>query len=313
MYSNGILERQNQELNLLKLAAMRQLYSDAKFLFNIKFIGCTILVILANLISIFKTQHDFIQCSFLFIKIILVIVPFITFDKWIHNKRELAAIIQEEFDNEVLLTNWNDKKYGAKGIHNTEISNYSSKYAEKFLKDGWKVDLKNWYDIQYSQLPLNAGRISCQATNINWDKELRTKFNKTIYISLGIIFTILFIVFAILNIRFLELLEYGLLPFAPIIIFLVQTIKENNNTLSTLQDLRCQLDMAIVSKDNPNTTDEDLENLSNSLQEKIFEHRKNAFTIPDRFYSHYKEKQENLSKNLASIEKEQYEISKSEK
>ncbi|WP_459980257.1 S-4TM family putative pore-forming effector, partial [Paenibacillus sp. YK5] len=80
---NGIGERQNQSINIMRLAAMRQLYSDAKFLFNFKFFICVILVIVGNVLSFVKTQNLGIHSVIVIIKLVSVVVPFITFDKWI--------------------------------------------------------------------------------------------------------------------------------------------------------------------------------------------------------------------------------------
>ena len=230
--------------------------------------------------------------------------------KWINNKRELAAIIQEEFDNNVLGTDWNDEKYGAKDIHNQEINKYKIKYVEKFKKDDWESNLKNWYDVQYSQMPLTIGKIYCQATNINWDKELRIKFEKILYTVLIVILLILFVISSINNNTFLETLEFVFLPSALIVIYLIQIIMANNKTIRELDYLRKHLDTIIIAKDSPNIIEEKLSELSNGLQEKIYEYRKNAFLIPDRLYYLNKDKQEGLSNSYATMEKENNKISK---
>lgn len=306
MYSNGIDERQNQELNIMKLAAMRQLYSTAKSIFNIKIFACTGLVVLGNLFSIFKAQSDLLHFGFLFIKIISIFVPFIAFDNWISRKKELAAIIQEEFDNNVIKTNWNTQNCGSKGIYNQEININKNKYENKFKNDNWKSKLYNWYSTQYSEMPLNIGRIYCQSTNINWDKELRMKFKKLLYTLLISILFILFAIASIINKTFLNSLEYILLPFVPLIILLIQTIIENNKTISDLVELRNELNLLIIEKDNPNATDEKLLNLSNRLQEKIYKYRKSAFLIPDIVYTIDRGNQENLSNSYANMEKQKF-------
>jgi len=218
----------------------------------------------------------------------------------------LAAIIQEEFDSNVLNTNWNQKGLGAKGIHNQEINYFKNKYAKKFKNTSWQTQFINWYDIQYSQMKLNIGRIYCQASNIHWDKELRLNFKKITYIFLMTLLLLLFAVCSFVNNKFLDSLEYVFLPFAPLIIFMIQIIIANNKTVSELDHLRNQLNILIIEKDNPDTTDEKLSDLSNSLQERIYAYRKNAFLIPDTIYNINRNRQEKLNSDYASMEKQQY-------
>ena len=96
----SINERQNSELNLKRLAAQRQLYSDAKKMMHIQFAISGMAVIVFAIIGNIISKEYAVYITVLSILCVLFDELFLT--KRIENLRLNAAIIQEDFDCDVL-------------------------------------------------------------------------------------------------------------------------------------------------------------------------------------------------------------------
>ncbi|WP_459980254.1 S-4TM family putative pore-forming effector, partial [Paenibacillus sp. YK5] len=227
---------------------------------------------------------------------------------WINTKRDFASRIQEEFDHNVLKTAWNENKFGATEGSIHEVTKYKRKYEKKMTRKNveWSDGLKDWYDSSYSQMRLSIGRLHCQFTNINWDSDLRNSFKKILLtLTIGIV-AILIVSSMIMNNSFLSSLEYVFLPFTSMIIFLLQAIIANDKTMDELANLKYQVTIIAAEKDKPEVTEDELFKLSNDLQGRIYEYRKNAFLIPDIVYNFFRKRQEDSTKEVADIEKKRY-------
>lgn len=304
--NNGIGERQNKDENINKLAAMRYLYSKAKFIFYIYLFSCVALSMVVYVCGNYKAEDSSITCLFLILKIVAVIIPCIGFTKIINMKKQLAALIQEEFDHNVLKTEWNENLYGIKGNHDYEIIINKQKYINNTNNEKWETDLINWYDEKYSCLPLAIGRVYCQATNICWDNELRLRFSKCILYIIYLISFVLLTVCIYCNYSFNYTIQYIILPCGSLLVLLRQMYIDNNDTIKKMDGLKSYLDLVLARKDSLELSNDEITKMSNNLQNKIYNYRKEAFLIPDRIYWIFKKEQEAVICEKAKLEKEKY-------
>lgn len=319
---NNIIERQNEERNLLHLAAQRNLYSSAKILVLIEIIiGGFLIGALYFLLPLLP--GDFIIGSFNLKPFVGFIAPLLGFiftiiDIWfinpeINNIKEKAAKIQESFDCNVLLLPWNNIKLDLPD--NEEISLNASKYQkiEKNLES-----LKMWYAKPVNQLPLNIGRIVCQRINCWWDTSLRENYIKSLKV-IGVctlalvVFITLFEVFSTTELIVgIKTFIYGLFSFLYYYVFLMRQIMDNKKSEDKIIRIKQNVNkiwQSILNSD-PNL---DLDVLSRQIQDELFEHRKTTPIIPDWFYKLKRDEQE--SSSTFSVEKmaEDYKKAKAHK
>ena len=124
----SINEKQNSEWNLKRLAAQRQLYSEAKTLMGIQFILSGAFIVA---IAIFSNIIDKKYLAYTaFAAIAIAILDELLLSKRIDNIKENAARIQEEFDCDVLEIPQNKIKIGNHSMMET-IQEKSRKYSSK--------------------------------------------------------------------------------------------------------------------------------------------------------------------------------------
>ena len=276
-----IVEKQNEEPSLRCLAAMRQIYSDAKILFAIQIVLTNIVVVLLSFVNVF---HD-IQWILSSYCVVVAVSDAVFIDEYISSKKEKAAIIQEMFDTSVLDIEWNDfiEKIDQEIIF---------RYSEKYKKTASSFDsLKNWYSTGIKNIVDDKVKLICQYSNCRYDLSLRN-FTKIYYSVHVAISSLLVAVFALSkDVTFKNIFILILLPLLPIIVFYIQRIKENNRSIKDLNKLKKvsseAWDKVISGKDIniPKTT--------RQLQNKIFKNRKDNPLIFDWFYKLHRKSLEN--------------------
>lgn len=268
-----IIERQNEDSPIRCLAASRQVYSDAKFLFAIQFIFTTILVVILTFINKFYSIEWFLATYCVFV----AIADSVFFDEYIATQKEKAATIQEMFDTYVLDIEWNDfiEKIDHEIIY---------RYSEKYKKYEPTFDsLKNWYSVGLRDINSGEAKILCQFSNCRYDISLRKQISIIVY-SLSILSSTLIILFAIAeNITFKDIFMRVLLPLLPIIVFSIQRIKENNKSIKKLNKMKIIASgywEKIMRGEHV-----DLSKVTRKLQNSIFKNRKSSPLIFDWFYN----------------------------
>lgn len=177
-------------------------------------------------INLFELKNEPILNMLFLLKLMLIFIPLISFNKFINSKKQLAARIQNEFDCEVLEIKCSNK---VKSVSNIKVAKYYLEYRKnrerKYKNESWDEKIINWYSEGYSQNPIDKGRIHCQSTNVYYDKDLRDKFNKIMYlIIIGISFVSI-ITCLIFNWKFRKSIIHFFFPVAPIIVFLYNHLK----------------------------------------------------------------------------------------
>ena len=121
--SNGISARQNEESNIARLAAQRQLYRDVS---RIEILNVILTVVIPIGLSFVQDIADWAKMAACIVSLIMLVLS-VVMDTWQKDKKILAATIQQEFDLNVFNMEWDRKLYGTHKYLNTEIATASKK------------------------------------------------------------------------------------------------------------------------------------------------------------------------------------------
>lgn len=294
--NNGIIDRENIEDNIFKLAAMRRLYSIGKRFMGIQYILDVPVIILLALVPILLTYTQLATSNlstgkfnlyFDFYSIAITIIDYLCINPLITKYKYTAACIQEDFDCTVLLLRKNEIKDSC--FNNEDIFNYANKYKKKCLDF---ESIKNWYTPDtISKLPLPVGRILCQRINCWWDSSLRRNFRRDIKISISFMFFFLFLLSIVGGLTLPKFITNVIFPFFPAFTLFIRQIQENTIAIKGLEEAKNKADelWSKILTSNSNN----LENLSRELQDEIFQNRKSNPLIFDWYYRQYKNCQQN--------------------
>ena len=143
--SNGIAERQNEESNITRLAAQRQLYRDVD---NIELFNVVLTVVIPIFLTILQDIMGKGKTLSCIIALVMLVVQIIL-ENYQKEKKKLAATIQQEFDILVFSMNWDDKLFGSRRDLSFKIATYSKKIITNTEE---KESLKNWYRPEVDKL-----------------------------------------------------------------------------------------------------------------------------------------------------------------
>lgn len=268
---------QNKEKNLRRLAAQRQLYSDAKksFYFQVFFSG--IVVVCLTIMSYVLSADFYVYIIF---AVILIEVLDKIVNKKLKEKIEVAASIQEEFDCIVLDIPFNKIKFNKRDLSDV-VYTYSKKYLDK--KGNFHA-LTNWYTgVKEGDSPYS--KIVCIKTNCRWSKELRENYSRLIKTLVAVVLCLLIFIALIVGLTVESFLVSILLPFLPLATLAYNIVNENSATIDTLKNMQMKLEGILEKiKYNANYPLDKFNEDVRILQDSIFEHRKNITIIPDFIY-----------------------------
>lgn len=278
--SNGIVTRQNEDNSIAMLAAQRQLYRDAK-----KYNAVSVLLsvwipfALAIIILFIQENTEWRYASYI-LSIVSMVFSFVI-DKYIEEKKQLAAFIQQKFDVYVYEMPWDKRIFGRDKNVDHEIAIHSKKILSNQQE---KKQLKDWYTPVIDKKTTLDGILACQRENLGWDIGLRKRL-KFASIALFIILVAVIVAMGLWeNERIIELL-WRVTFIAPMLKWLLDTIKRLNKDISKLQELDSDIN------NNETKTMEDLQD----IQKEIYQHRKESYTIPECIYSIFKDNDEDRS------------------
>lgn len=284
--SNGIRLRQNEEHSIEMLAAQRQLYSNAK---RYDWLSTALSVWIPfgmAIILVFIPEDSLAGIVSYIVSITSAVISFIV-DGIINNKKELAAAIQQKFDTYIYNMPWDTRIFGKNKNLNNEIAVYSSKILSD---EEEKKSLYDWYTPLVDEKELKEGILSCQRENVWWDVGLRKRFKMGSIMAIIILCMAVFIMGICKNESTVKLLSRFAFV-APMLEWLFSTIKQLNKDINELQELD------EIINDDESKSIEDLQD----IQKLIFIHRKDCFAIPNFFYKHFKDNDEDKAHRAASM------------
>jgi len=271
-FENNILNTQNSDENIRKLASQRELYSKAKRIYSLQIALATIGVVALSLAS-FKFEIQWIIATY---GVCVTLFDLTYLNEKIKKVKSEAAIIQEMFDCDVLGIEWNSL---IQMIEPNKIYRNSEKYFKKNKSFG---SLRDWYSSKIEGInPIHA-KLICQYTNCSYDKSLRNKFYNCTCALYSLVAFSIFAMACAKGITIRNLFESVLLPLLPLIVLSINKSKENTSSVKTSEQ--------IITKTNDpssikNINDDDANHLSRDLQNIILRNRIESPLVFDWFYN----------------------------
>lgn len=138
----AIIERENRQVNIERLAAQRQMYSLGKKYFSLQIVLNVIITVLLLIAGLLISQFSTIKIDWIraFYAFVVLLIDNLVIVNLINQLRQKASSIQELFDCDVLALEWNKTLVGDKPL-NEDINKYYNKYLKKFQDLN---NLKNW-------------------------------------------------------------------------------------------------------------------------------------------------------------------------
>lgn len=284
--SNGIVKRQNENNSIAMLAAQRQLYRDAKK-FNTLSVALSVWIpfALAVILLFIPSNTEWKYASYI-LSVVSMAFSFII-DKYIEEKKQLAAFIQQKFDVYVYGMPWDKRIFGKDKNIAHEVASHSKKILNNPLE---KKKLKDWYTSGVDEKNIIDGILACQRENFWWDVGLRKRFRFASITLMIILFVVILAMGLWKNERITELL-WRLAFIVPMLKWLLDTVKKLNKDISTLQELDGDIN------NNEIKTMEDLQD----IQKVIFQHRKGCYAIPECIYNIFKDNDEDRAYREAKM------------
>jgi len=290
---NKIAAKQNEQKQLERLAAQREIYSSAKRLHLVQIILTVVLPIVLFIIS--GIWESFITYSALF-GILAFVVDGIFIAPIIKRLRIKAAKIQELFDCEVLELEKSPLKVATDVSVEEILLNFN---AHSKIKTNIEK-IRDWYPTNIGELPISIARIICQRANCWWDSKLRIRYSNFLKYFAIVVFLSIFIFSFLSKVEVTTLTLYlsGLIPFFQ---FCNKEFFEHHDAAQRLNEL-VQYSENIWQEALANPEDYHRNKLnSRRLQDEIFEHRSKSPLILDKFYNLFRDQNEVLMNRTSEI------------
>lgn len=289
---NQIPVVQNDERQLERLAAQRELYSSAKTFNLVEFIGSVAVPVILTAISLFLTNLSFYSalygiCFYIFDSLII--------EPLINERKTKAAKIQELFDCDVLEL----EKSPFKSVSDITVEDVLLHTADVHLKIETDIEkIRDWYPKEVGALDLSIARLICQRMNFGWDARLRKSFSfllKAITVLLSILI-VAGISLGRLPGEQLPLILSGILPLYR---YCLKLHQDNKSSTERLAKLTAYFD-ALWARITENEADAgELKDAARRIQDEIYDNRTKNPLIPDFFYNYFRGKDESLMSKSA--------------
>ncbi len=272
---NEIVTTQARVENKLLLRARDRNYRAAKLTQGIVVLVSVMLPILGVLVG---PSHPEVRPYVALSALVLLLLETALIDHLQKDRLKRGAKLQEQFDTEVFILQWNRFVVGAR-VEPEDVRALSAKPLNA-TREG---HFDNWYEPCVSQLPLHLARLVCQRTNISYDARLRRKYGGgllflTILFGVGLLFVGL-----AMGLKFPDLLMTLLVPFMPILTWALKERLQHANTASSLTNLGAEWDK-IWMRALGGASEAEITSESRSLQDAIYQHRERSPLVFDWVY-----------------------------
>jgi hypothetical protein len=277
----SIAANQSTEEAIRLLKAQRQLYSSAKVWWGWDFfltIGVTMIISAARVLRP-ETDLSVLAGGW---AVVVTLLSLFLFRAVVNARRAKAAKAQEMFDGLVLGVEKNDL---ISPVPEDEVLDWARCYD---VNGRSQEDLEDWFPPVVDRLPGPISTAVCQRITSRWDKKLRWRY---LFILAGVGAAFLLFVGSVglsLDWSLRGFLLSALLPLLPGIQFIVTQILEANGTARRLRNLADHSDRridALANGSEPSVT-------ARNIQDALYQHRKAAALIPDRFYQTFRNEDE---------------------
>ncbi len=271
--------------NLLKRSAIKDLHYSAKTVVEFQII----IVSLPVLIGAFSVFFSYINPQInLFCSLLGFIVTLTNFTILYPKLSKInleAAIIQQDFDSEVLNLPWNHIKLKRPNFE--EIVRLSKKYTKK---DPELNKLGSWYSESVDNVPLRVARIICQRKFLGGDEKVRNMFITSVELLVIVLFIMSMVIASVNSLNIGQFLTNLLFPFLPASVFIVRLVQDNNNSIKQSKFLKTKIETIWKGVLESDYSEKYLLILEMQIQDELFEKRKNDPLIFDYLYERFKNK-----------------------
>jgi hypothetical protein len=259
-----IIQEQDSETSIKYLAAQKQLYINGKATFTFQvLIAVPIPIIISIVTPLLSKPEQSIIWIFVLYSIIATFLEFFCEDRAMKLKK-LAASIQEKFDTNVLLIDWNKTLLPSKPDDGL-ILRYYNKYIKKHKLD----KLYGWYSNEVIPVKRNIATLLCQRTNCSYDFTLRKRYTNTILLLAASTFLIPSFISSVL------------FPSLPVFVLAYKQISSNNEAIENLKELK---ELIETELEKININDNVDSHLIRQIQDKIYIKRINSPLLPEWAY-----------------------------
>lgn len=272
-----ILTRQNEERNINRLCAQKQLYIGAKKIFLTQIIltvPLTIVLALIKLVLLLWFKID-ISVYVIFYGISVTLIDLLLINPIITQKKKNGAKVQELFDCSVYDLEWNGIFVGKKP--EPEIVSKNNRLFR--ASNGDVSRLIDWYPQEIGRQPALKAIALCQKSNLNYDSALRKSFVIWTMISAFCTLAILVLFGLVQNYSLKDFLAQLAVSFLPIFVLAVKIVLEQRKTLKSSEELKGSIDNVLEKESLPT-----LKQLR-CVQDRIYSNRKDSALIPEFFYN----------------------------
>ncbi len=298
MMSNRIIEDQNTQQQLERLAAQRYIYSQSK---KLLFLQMLLTIAIPITLTIDATIEQNLKVWAAFYGVLISFMDVAVIEQYQKSMKTCAAKIQELFDCDVLRIKWNELKLGTRPDIETIIE-----AAENVKKKQIEYEkLMNWYPTVVAQLPLFWARLVCQRTNCRWNIKLRQRYRIVLLVGV-ILLALLFVAISIHQNMAMESFILGILvPFSPTILWAIREYYKQGEATDALDKLKVNIETIWGKAITHELSEESFERISRDIQNEIFDRRRNDPGVFDWLYWCYRGKQEaQMNKGAEELVKE---------
>jgi hypothetical protein len=205
-----------------------------------------------------------------------------------------AAKIQELFDSDVLELS----KSPFKTVEDVTVEEVLTHYNAHRKIETNIEKIKNWYNANLSTLDISAARLICQRINYSWECGLRAAYGNLLKVINVLLPLIVFLIALLSNLRLDQtvLIGGGLLPLFRFLTKQYQENKEASEKLTRLNNYFNKLWERLLRGE---IDKKEMEESARRIQDEIYDNRIKSPLIPDRFYGHYRPKDESLMTKTA--------------
>lgn len=290
---NKIPETQLEPTQLKRLAAQRQLYSNAKVIQAVQIGLCALgPPILAVLVVFFSLPPVYAACC----AIIVTLLDSLWFTLWQRSLKKKAARIQELFDCAVLELPRQELLTSA-SLEIETVERYSSKYKRKAHDDS---DLENWYSKKVGKVPLHLGRFICQRSNCQWTAELQRRYANLVLVVLSIMQVFTLCLGLIANLTLAKFILAIVVPLMPTFIRGIRQYIAHRQYALQLDELKQYVE-TLWNKALSDANPDELIRDSRTLQDQIYNHRRTSPLIFDWVYRFLKKEDEEVMNKAANV------------
>jgi hypothetical protein len=206
---NNIPRLQEQDGALVLLRARQRLYQVAQRVQVSQFLLTVLVPFALSVVGISQVEtRPFVALTAL----VITVLDVVWLDRFLRRRLQVAALVTEQFDCEVLDIPWKQLSTGARA--DPELISAAARAWQGSIEE-----LRSWYPAVVGRASQEIGRLACQRTNLWYDGTLRRIYAGSI-ISAAAIATIGLLAWgALANMPLLDLVATVVTPSVPVLIW----------------------------------------------------------------------------------------------